>query len=170
MKKLIVLALMVVLITGCGEAKKTSETEENKVYSFTYNNMNFVLGDEFDKSEYGNETSYAEVPSCAGLGVDKTYTYEHYEVTTTPSNDKDIISNIYLTDSDVETKEGIKIGDSLDALTSAYGEDYEKRDNAYTYTLDNTHLEFIVESDTISSITYYIDIEQNFGSIFLYTF
>ncbi len=156
MKKLIVLTLIIVLITGCGKDK---ETNENKVYSFTYNNMNFVLGQEFDKSKYGKEVSYSEVPSCAGLGVDKTYTYEHYEVTTTPSDDKDIIYNIYLTDDVVKTNEGIKIGDSLEDLTNTYGNNYEKRDNAYTYTLDKTHLEFIVEGDIVSGITYYIDVE-----------
>ena len=163
MKKLIVLTLLLVLITGCGE----KESNDNKVYSFTYNNMNFILGQEFDKSKYGTEISYSEVPSCAGLGVDKTYTYEHYEVTTTPNGDKDMIYNIYLSDDSVKTNEGIKIGDSLEALTKAYGDNYEKRDNAYTYTLDNTHLEFIVEGDIVSSITYYIDVEQSYALFFI---
>ncbi len=155
MKKLIILLLIGILITGCSEVKK----EENKVYSFTYNDKNFILGEEFSTSKYGKEVRYAEVPSCAGQGVDKTYTYDHYEITTTPDGDKDKIYTIYLTDDSVKTTEGIKIGDSLENLTKTYGNDYEKRDNAYTYTLDNTHLEFIVVGDTISSIEYYIDIE-----------
>lgn len=158
MKKIIItfmLVLSVATLSGCG--KKEENILNDTSYTFTDGNKVFKLGEVFATSTYGEPLNYSEVPSCAFAGIDKTYTYEHYEITTYPDGDVDRIYSVYFLDEEVKTDKGIKILDSLEDLTKAYGESYEKTDNLYTYTQDKTHLNFIVENDTIVSIEYTYD-------------
>ena len=153
MKKIIVILILMAMVgSGCSK-----EEVKDLGYTFTDGEKVFVLGNEFIKSNYGEPLNYAEIPSCAFEGIDKTYTYEHYEITTYPKDDKDYIYTIYFLDEEVKTEKGIKISDSLEDLIKTYGENYQKTDNLYTYTNNKTHLNFIVENDTITSIEYTYD-------------
>ncbi len=102
----------------------------------------------------GEETTYFEAASCAFEGLDKVYTYDHFEIDTYPDGDTDKISAIILLDDLTTTQEGVYIGQSKADMESAYGTDYEKNSNSYTYTKDGAHLEFILEGETIISISY----------------
>lgn len=159
--KIVFLIMLSLCVIGCSdkESPKEKVDDSKAVYTFSYNEMDFVLGSEFSREKYGKETSYSEAPSCAFDGVDKTYTYEHYDVTTYPDGDIDRISSIYFQDDEIETLEGVAIGDSLQDMLNAYGNNYEKTENLYTYTLEKTHLNFIVENEIVTSIEYYLDVE-----------
>ncbi len=163
MKKFGIVLLLIVMcfITGCNDNKLNDGViNDNKgVYTFSYNGMEFVLGDVFTTDKYGKEVNYSEVPSCAFEGIDKTYTYDNYEVTTYPDGDTDRISSVLFKGTDVKTPEGVGIEDTKDDMISKYGNDFKQNENQYTYTLENTHLEFVIEDDVISSIEYYIDLD-----------
>ena len=93
MKKVLILGMICLLfLVGCGQ--ESAKTEEK--YSFSYNNMDFVLGEIFTREKFGTEAEYSEVASCAFEGLDKTFKYEHYEITTYPDGEDDRIYSIYL--------------------------------------------------------------------------
>ena len=174
MKKviLIILAIAVIVIGGIEIAitvqnsKKVSNADEKvsdvessqnaEAYTFVDNGKEIALGQVFDKNALGigDETSYSEVASCAFEGLDKTYTYENYEITTYPDGEKDKIYTIYFLNAEAKTQEGVTVSDSLQKMLEIYGENYEIQGNQYTYTKGKTQLQFIVENDVITSIQY----------------
>ena len=171
-KILIGVLIVIVLIIGVIVYMSTNKTEttdtdgtsktaqeEIESYAFNYNGKEIKLGAEFSREEFGQELGYSEVPSCAFEGVDKTYTYEDYEITTYQDGDKEKIRTIYLLNENAQTEEGVKITDSLDDLKSKYKEEPTISDNKYTYTKGDTSIEFIVENEIITSIEYVLNVE-----------
>ena len=118
------------------------------------------LGSEFSREKYGQELEYSEIASCAFEGLDKTYRYEHYEITTFPEGEKDRVYSILFLDENVATTEGVKISDTYDDMVEKYSDNFEKEDNMYIYKKNKTQLQFIVENDVITSIEYVFDTEN----------
>ena len=141
---LIVLTMCFLTITAC--------TKNNKDFVFKYQNKDYLLGEVFTKEKYGEPLKYSEVASCAFDGIDKTYTYNHYEVTTYPVDGQDKVYVIYFLDDEVTTTEGLKISDSIEDMFNKYGKDYQKEGNLYTYKQNKTMIKFIVENDYVTSI------------------
>ncbi len=155
MKKLlcVLFVSMILFLCGC-EKSNTPDTQPLDLYAFKNGDMVISLGSEFSREKYGQELEYSEIPSCAFEGLDKTYRYSHYEITTVPAENKDIIYSIYFLDAEVTTKEGIRISDTLEKLLEVYGKNYEQKSGKYVYTKGNTSIEFLVENDIILSIEY----------------
>ena len=101
----------------------------------------------------GEPLSYFEAASCAFEGLDKTYTYSGFVITTRPDGDQDYVNSILLTDDSVVTPEGIYIGCSADEVTAAYGEG-SRMENVISYTKGNSAMNFILEDDKVISIEY----------------
>ena len=147
--KLLGLVFSLVILCSCGTKEKKEEA-----FSFQYEDLTINLGAELDKDKLGKELNYSETQSCAFEGLDKTYTYEHFEITTNPYKDGDKIGSIYFLDDEVTTVEGLKKGDSLAMMEEIYGKDYALENSVYTYTKGKTELQFLVQDDTIISIEY----------------
>ena len=101
----------------------------------------------------GESQSYFEAASCAFEGLDKTYTYSGFQITTRPDGDKDYVNSILLTDDSASTPEGVYIGSSKEDVAAAYGEG-EETGSAIMYTKENVTLSFILEGDKVISIEY----------------
>ncbi len=147
--KLLVLVFSLVILCSCG-----AKVAKEDAFTFQYKDLTINLGDELDKDKLGEELNYSETQSCAFEGLDKTYTYEHFEITTNPYKDGDKIGSIYFLDDEVTTIEGLKKGDSLAMMEEIYGKDYALENSVYTYTKGKTELQFLVQDDTIISIEY----------------
>lgn len=119
---------------------------------------NYVVSIDQDMSEVlsslGEAQSYFEAASCAFEGLDKTYTYSGFIITTRPDGDKDYVNSILLTDDSVTTPEGIYIGSSDADVRAAYGEDAGTLSGALCYTKGGTDLNFILEDGKVISIEY----------------
>lgn len=102
----------------------------------------------------GEPTSYFEAASCAFEGLDKTYTYGSYQITTYPQDDKDYISSILLKDDLVSTKEGVSLFMTEQDMIAAYGENSTQINGATVYEKDGMRLAFILEDGEITSIEY----------------
>lgn len=102
----------------------------------------------------GEPLSYFEAASCAFEGLDKMYTYDHFEIDTYPKGEKDYISSIILLDDMIATPEGVYIGMTQSDMETAYGTEYEMAAGACVYTKGNVHLSFIIKDEEIVSITY----------------
>lgn len=101
----------------------------------------------------GDALSYFEAESCAFNGLDKTYTYAGFIISTRPEGEQDFVNSILLTDDSVTTSEGIYIGSSKDAVIAAYGEGNEVG-ALLSYTKGDCTLNFIFDGDTVLSIEY----------------
>ncbi len=105
-------------------------------------------------SALGEPQSYFEAESCAFEGLDKTYTYSGFVITTRPDGEKDYVNSILLTDDSVTTPEGLFIGSDYDDVIAVYGESTGGFDTLLTYTKNGTVLNFILTDGTVISIEY----------------
>lgn len=136
--------------------KKENSSDSLKGYIFTSEGVSLTTDIEAAKiiEKLGEPKNYFEAASCAFNGLDKVYTYAHFEINTYPDGDKDIISNILFLDDMVATTEGVSIGMTKDDMEAAYGKDYKEKAGMYVYTKDGMHLSFLVKDGVIASIEY----------------
>jgi len=157
MKRLVFLVCLVcvLLLAGCG-APASVEAAAEAPYVFQSGSASVAVGDDMTAllSALGEPKSYFEAPSCAFEGLDKTYTYPGFVITTQPDGDKDIINSIVLTDDSVTTPEEVYIGCSPDDVRAAYGDAAEETDTSLTYRRSGTALCFILENGRVCSIEY----------------
>ncbi len=105
-------------------------------------------------SALGEPKEYFEAESCAFEGMDKTYTYSGFVITTRPDGEKDFVNSIALTDDSVTTPEGLYIGSAAADITAAYGECAGATDTFFPYTKGNTALNFVLSGGKVISIEY----------------
>ena len=105
-------------------------------------------------TDLGEAQSYFEAESCAFEGLDKTYTYPGFVITTRPDGENDYVNSIRLTDDSVSTAEGVYIGSSEADVKAAYGEDDGADQGMLSYTAGGVSLNFILEDGAVISIEY----------------
>lgn len=185
MKKLIVLllaAMMVVSLAACGGAPaeeqvitrateaptdpvETEEAEveapgENQPYGFSADGVLLVPGAAFDASQLPEAASTYEVPSCAIEGMDIVYNYGAYEVTAFNDGTGETIYSIYLIDPNLTTPEGVALGDDVETVVAALGDNYVEDGTAYTYTSGDTILFVLFEEGSVASIEYRLNVQK----------
>ncbi|MCR4588708.1 MAG: hypothetical protein K5682_09905 [Lachnospiraceae bacterium] len=140
------------------QAEGTQAALSGYTYNATYGEGSVTIGMDMDMrpvlEALGEPSSYFEAASCAFQGLDKIYTYDHFEVDTYPSGDQDLVSSVVLLDDLVTTSEGLYIGQTKADMEALYGTEYEDKGGSCVYTLDGMHLEIVLDGDTISSIAY----------------
>lgn len=103
----------------------------------------------------GQPVSQKRSKSCAYDGLDSTYVYKDFILTTYSHSVKgeQYINSITLRTDKVATKEGIKIGSPYNAVVKKYG---KAKDNlgVYTYTKGKSKLQIEVTEDEVTKITY----------------
>lgn len=72
----------------------------------------------------GEPIQAASAPACVCEGLDWEYTYDMGSLYTCPMDGQDTWYEFYITAKGASTARGISIGDSLQAVYDAYGEDY----------------------------------------------
>lgn len=170
MKKLFVIIFMLILVfafascdtpTDTGESGNVSENslDDSSNYVFIVESANdFALSIDLDMKEVldalGEPLSYFEAASCAFEGLDKTYTYAGFTVTTRPDGDKDYVNCVYLTDDSLTTPEGIYIGASSEEVLNRCGTPNQQTDTLISYVSGNTMLNFIIKDGAVISIEY----------------
>lgn len=132
------------------------QAADHKGYVFVYDDivMEIDLPASAVLPRLGEPNSYFEAPSCAFNGIDKIYTFNSFEVDTYPFEGEDRISSILFRDDSVATMEGIGIGDPVEELIAAYGEDSTEENGVTVYHKDGMKLCFIIEEGCVSSIEY----------------
>ena len=105
-------------------------------------------------SALGEAKNYTEQTSCAFEGIDKTYYYGSFYMTTYPVKDVDYVFSLWFADDSVTTEEGIYIGATQAAVEAAYGAAGYNGSNAYVMTKGQTKLTIIMNNGVVSSIQY----------------
>ena len=145
--------------TATNESSTSEKTSTNEIneYIFTVNGKTVNINEEMDTEKFGEESNVYEVPSCAFEGNDKIYEYDGFEVETYEDGEKEKIYSIYFTDTKQTTTEGVCVSDSYQKMVDTYGMEFKNDGTQYTYTKNNTCLEFIVENEVITSIKYVLN-------------
>lgn len=178
MKKGLILFAAMLLLAGCGKEDAVTKSNDKDVnagqeqnttdgekddtatptegFEFIFENVTVPLNVDAAPiiEALGEPDQYSETTSCAFPGLDKYFTYQSFEISTYPQEDKDFIYTIYFLDDSVATDKGIYIGASRDEVVAAYGDDYTEESGELTYTLGETKLSFIIADDSVESITY----------------
>ena len=151
-------ALMLFSLAGCGFTDIDPQ-EDN--FSFTYNGIKIMLGAEAAPiiDALGEPRSYTEEPSCAFDGMDKTYYYGSFYLSTYPLDGKDYMYSIWFADDSVSTNDGVRIGTTEAQVEAIYGADCFNGTNAYTQSQSNTKLTILLEDGIVNSIHYELIIE-----------
>ena len=105
-------------------------------------------------TDLGEAQSYFEAESCAFEGLDKTYTYPGFVITTRPDGENDYVNSIRLTDDSVSTVDWVYIGISEADVKAGYGEDGGADQGMLSYTAGGVSLNFILEDGAVISIEY----------------
>lgn len=133
-------------------AAVTDAQEEGFV--FTFQGVELVPGQAFDAAALPAAQSVYQVPSCAIEGTDNVYNYGTIEVTAFDDGNGEVIYSVYIIDANTPTNEGLYIGDTLDFIVGAYGENYVREGNQITYQKGDTMLIIIMDGDYIASIDF----------------
>lgn len=150
-KYLIVSVIAFLFLIGC-----SSSNDQESLFVFEISNQKMVIGSEVKNTikNIGTPLTQFSSPSCAFTGDDTVYDYGSYQITTYDANGTEIFTGVYIMDTSISTKEGIKIGDRLEDMKRIYGDNYVENYGAYTYTSGLTDLSFVIVNNVITSISY----------------
>ena len=176
MKKVIALLAAICLLlsmAACGKETEQTKTDPQNsdttpstpigdpdAYFFTYEGTEIRLHADMAAilQALGEPKKYTESTSCAFEGLDKTYQYDSFVITTYPVGDKDYVYSFWFLDDFAQTNEGIKIGDAQDKVEAAYGADVFNGKNAYTMKKGDGVFEVIIKDGVVADITYTVSI------------
>lgn len=145
------------LLASCMLLSACQGKKNEAVYGFVNGKVVLVPGDKFsaDTDGLGETVKYMEAPSCYYEGLDKVFTYDGYEVITYPANGGDYIQDISVTGTNFKTDKGIAVGDTLEAVTKAYGEDLTVLGKMYQYYVNDTqYIYFFIVDDVVKYYGY----------------
>ena len=104
------------------------------------------------------ETEPFESQSCALNAKDINYKYPGFVLTVTyPEKGDEYITGVKFSDDGCKTPGGITIGSTFEALTAAYGTDYEEKTGFFTYKQGLSSLEFSIKDGKVNQIIYAYD-------------
>ena len=151
-------AVMLISLVGCGTDNPDLQ-EEN--FSFTYNSTKITLGGEAAPiiNALGEPKSYTEEPSCAFDGMDKTYYYGSFYLSTYPMDGKDYVYSIWFADDTVATEDGIRIGSTQAQAEAIFGANCFHGTNVYTQNRGKSRRTVILEDGIVSSIQYVFNLD-----------
>ena len=85
-------------------------------------------------------------------GIERLYDFSALQITTYADDGKDLVMSVFLKDDSMNVS-GVKIGSTVDEMTSALGTDYTESAGTYTYTAENgSTLKCIVKNGSVVSI------------------
>lgn len=153
---LLLVLILALGLSACGLLESSSGNSSLPEPVFTYNDIKITMNAEARPilDQLGGPFSYSETASCAFDGLDKTYYYGSFYMTTCPNGDVDYISTLWFADDSVATAEGICIGSTQEEVAAAYGEASFNGTNAYVMETSSTRLTILLTDGKVSSVQY----------------
>lgn len=158
-KKMTGILMIVVLMIGFYSVIPSGCRVEaaGKGYCFTYNKVTVSMDKKAAKfiKKAGEPVAVKVKKSCAYKGKDRTYQYQDFILYTysNSNNGPEYVNCITFLTDQVKTKEGIKIGSTLEEVTDTYGKGKENF-GVYTFTKGTSKLQIEITDDIVSNIRY----------------
>ena len=140
MKRIMALLLAVAIMLFTASCGKKEEEKAPEKFSFTYEGVELVPGEEFDQN-------------CALDGMSVEYDYGDITITTNIDGDKEILDIIYIVDPNITTPEGLALGDDAGKVKELYGQD-PKENQELILKRGNTCISIYVSNGAVDSIYY----------------
>lgn len=154
MKRIGIVVLAVLLgLAGCGGSGSRIQEEG---FSVTFGGIQISPGAEAAPviDALGEPKSYTESPSCAFEGVERTYYYGSFYLSTCPVEGRDYVYSIWFADDGVATEDGIRIGNTQSEVEEFCGVGCFHGGNACTRTLGNSRLTILLSDGLVCSVQY----------------
>ena len=151
---------LAVCLAGCGASQPQQGddpgTEAAEGFRVTCNGVPISLKADATPilAALGEPKNYTEQTSCAFEGLDKTYFYGSFYLTTYPMDGKDYVYSLWFADDSVSTPEGIRIGSPQAEVERVWGAECFNGTNAYILTKGDTKLTILMDKGAVSSIQY----------------
>lgn len=161
MKKVHGLLLAIIMLLNFAGCDAPGPAPQQDSFRFTYNGTGIVLNSDAAPviAQLGQPQSYTEETSCAFDGLDKTYYYGSFYLSTYPLDGRDYVYSVWFVDDSIATEEGVRIGSTQSEVDEIYGSDSYNGTNAYTLTKGDTKLTVILEDGAVGSIQYEMIVE-----------
>jgi hypothetical protein len=101
----------------------------------------------------GDDYTVTEAESCAGVGVDRMYTYPSVRLYVfAPEGGEAVISSVSYTDDGALTADGLHIGSKVEQVIAALGEADEANDTRLVYRGEGSVLTFGLRDGVVVSV------------------
>lgn len=143
--------MLILCLGGCG-----TQTAEAENFQFDYHGVSIPIHGKASPilAKLGEPRGYTETASCAFDGVERTYFYGSFYLSTYPQDGESYISGIWFVDDQVETQENLRIGSSREDVEAALGTDCSADGNSFTCTRGNSRLTILLENNVVTAIRY----------------
>ena len=156
--RIILILLLVMNVTACGEHDQGDETKAPATdgFVFEYKGTEIVMHADAAPilAALGEPKSYTETASCAFEGKDKTYFFGSFYLQTYPVGEKDYVYGVWFADDTVATGEGLCVGMTRKEVEAAIGTEGFNGSNAFVITKGASRLTVILTDGVVSSIQY----------------
>ncbi len=153
MKQYCFFLIVMLILSLCGCTTATVEGEP----TFRFSYLDTVIAIDAEAAPLietlGGSKGYTETASCAFDGVEKTYYYGAFYLTTYPREGVDRVGKVWFADDSVTTPEGICIGSSRAEVEQAYG-DVVSGEGVCAMFQGNSMLTILLENNAVTSIQY----------------
>lgn len=150
MKYFLFTLIFCLLLSGCGE--KPMETAH---FSVQREDTRITLNAPAEPvlEALGAPFGYGEYRSGAYAGVEKTYRFPGLNLRTYSSQDGERILGVMITDSSLQTPEGISIGDSASRVRECFGSD-AIQSGCCTVSRGGEQMVVLLEHNVVTAIQY----------------
>jgi hypothetical protein len=148
---LLIIALALVLLCACTPTPQN----EPRTLSLRFRGVDLTVGAKADGiiARLGDDYTVTEAESCAGVGVDRMYTYPSLRLYVfVPEGGEAVISSVSYTDDGVQTADGLHIGSTPEDVIAVMGEPDEKSDARLVYRGEGAVLTFGLRDGAVVSI------------------
>lgn len=154
-RKWVLVLCMAMLVCFMADATVNAAS---KGFVFTYKKVSVGMNDKAASliKKAGKPKKKSESKSCAFQGMDRTYTYADFTLSTYSKSKKgeEYVNGITLLTSKVSTKEGLKIGSSKNDMIKKYGKG-KSEFGVYSYTKGKSKLMIEMgKNNKVSGIRY----------------
>lgn len=156
MKRIFTLCLMAGLLLSLAGCAAAPEEAPDPGLTFHYGDISITPHQEAAPilEALGAYMGYTEEASCAFEGLDKTYYYGSFYLSTYTLDGTDYVYRLWFADDGVATPEGIRIGSQQTEVEAAYGPDSFIGGNTYVLTRGDTKLTILITDGTVTSVKY----------------
>lgn len=125
-------------------------------YAFSYNGYDIGIGskEDFVFAVMGEPYDVVTTSKCAGVGLHDEIQYYEGRVKIFASQETKEVDEIHIEKEPIIDCGGVSVGDSVEAVTSVYGEPSLQSEFIVEYKKDGMALQFVLENGKVSYIYY----------------